>query len=714
MRLGDERGEIGGSGSVVRGSSGDRSDLTLGEGEDPMRRDTVIRLATAARKGGRGALPALVAPAALALLVATSPARADSSMINTATPITGGVEVHLIYTDADGKKQDYSLTSAPLAVLSALTPQMQAAAKLPLLKSPAFFVGSWSLTDKAVCQDIVKQVEQTINTSDDQAYDVSCKPMPVGLLHAQVQTTWETNTVALRGQPASPGGFLMGSGRRLALEYYVPPFNRVTMTVTTPWTCQASKAWWGCAADPKYGLLYDVALQMLVTSSDPNSFKLPLKAIPTDAVTMQAMLDGAAYEKQVDAAASKFETQLAVDAGSAIVDWYASLIAAVVQAIKLLVTNAGALVADAANTHLRDWVSSSLSFLASPSAGKAVTDLSISFNALFDSMQAESAQGFTQLDIVEGTKHSLQFRLTYPTPAKPQLENKVAASNKGIHLSPASIGTGGQQVRPGAPFLVNGNNFMESDINAVSISWTHTIAGIGKVDMQWGPKGGAMQDTPVALGSYTPENLKAGTLYQFRVHECDYLTCAPWSDWLEVKTGGSGSNKLTLWLDGDSGHPIATNTIQPNGSFDLQVSVPAGTTSGAHILNAAMGAITTKAEGTYASTPITVCAAQGCGPSLSVMNTAQTALKPPINLLYPSTPTLRGDNFAPGVAVTVHLDSGTGSKLGSATPNKLGIFEGKFQIPMAQSGNHKLVAIQAAPKSPLQAVVEVNLASQPK
>jgi len=679
-----------------------------------MRHDTLIQLATAARKGVRAVLPALLAPAALAWLVAASPARADSSMINTPTPIVGGVEVRLIYTDADNKKQDYSLTGAPPAVLSALTPQMQIEAKLPLLNSRSFFLDSWHMADNAVCQDIVKQVEQTINTSDDQAYDVSCKPMQVGLLHAQVQTTWETNTVAQRGQPASPGGFLMASGRRLVLAYYVPPYNRVPMTVTSPWTCQASKSWWLCAADPRYGLLYDVSLQLLVTSADPNGFKLPLKAIPSDAVTMQAMLDGAAYEKQVAAAAAKFERDLAVDAASAIVDWYASLITAVVQAVKLLVTNAGAIVADAANTHLRDWVSSSLSFLGSPSAGQAATDMSISFNALFDSLQSATALGFTQLDIVQGPKDTLQFRLTYPPPAKPQLENKVAASNKGIHLSPASIGTGGQQVRPGAPFLVNGNNFMESDTNTVSIGWNHTVAGIGKVTMRWGPKGGTMQDTPVAFGSYTPEGLKAGTNYEFRLHECDGLTCAPWSDALEVKTGGSGSNKLTLWLDGDSGHPIATNTIQPNGSFALQVSVPAGTSSGAHTLNAAMGATTTKAEGAYASTPITVCAAQGCGPSLAVMNTPLTALKPPITLLYPSTQTLRGDNFAPGVAVTVHLDSGTGPKLGSATPNKLGIFEGKFEIPMAQSGNHKLVAIQAAPKSPLQAVVEVSLASQPK
>lgn len=99
-------------------------------------------------------------------------------------------------------------------------------------------------------------------------------------------------------------------------------------------------------------------------------------------------------------------------------------------------------------------------------------------------------------------------------------------------------------------------------------------------------------------------------------------------------------------------------------------------------------------------------------PAIAVMNTAtHTPLKPPINLLYPSTFRLRGAGFAPGEIVTVHLDGRTGPNLGTAVPGKLGNFLGNFTLPFSTtSGPHTLVAVQGS----LQASKAVILAAQPR
>jgi len=98
-------------------------------------------------------------------------------------------------------------------------------------------------------------------------------------------------------------------------------------------------------------------------------------------------------------------------------------------------------------------------------------------------------------------------------------------------------------------------------------------------------------------------------------------------------------------------------------------------------------------------------------PAIAVMNTAtHTPLKPPIDLLYPSTIRLRGEGFAPGVTVTVHLDTRTGPRLGTAVPGKVGNFLGNFNIPMTSSGPHTIIAVQGT----IQASEAVTLVSQPK
>ena len=112
-----------------------------------------------------------------------------------------------------------------------------------------------------------------------------------------------------------------------------------------------------------------------------------------------------------------------------------------------------------------------------------------------------------------------------------------------------------------------------------------------------------------------------------------------------------------------------------------------------------------------ASAQITVAGGSGAAATIAVMNTTtHTAFTPPPFLLYPSTFPLRGDGFAPGATVTVHLDTDAGPQLGTAIPNKAGIFLGNFTLPSTTTGPHKLVAVQGT----VQASENVNLAAQPK
>jgi hypothetical protein len=677
-----------------------------------MQRHAVFMPRNPVLQEARRIFPALILVLA-AFMAAAQPLLAeDTSLLNGSQPILGGIDVRLIYTDAFGKLQDYSLKSLPPAILSVLPPRLQAESKLPML-DPGFFLGSWSLTAPSVCNDMVAQVKKVINSPSNQAYNASCVPLKVGILHAYIQTSWIASVCTLSTCPA--GGQTV-KGRRLVLTYYVPAFNRVKFTVTSPTTCQASKSNYFCAADPQFTMLYDVTFQWIATSTGvidasapPNSLQFPVKITPGDAITEQGMLNGAAYDAQADAAIASFEQHLEIDAATAILNWYAALISAVVEAIKTLVTNAGAFVAAASNADLRDQVSAQLSqFLESAAADKTATDEANSLNLLFAALESASPMGFTQFDIAPGPApdHTLQFRLTYPPPGKPKLENAAATSNKELHLVPPSIGTGGQQVKPGVPFLVNGSNFLLSYTDELDIDWGQTVAGVAKSQMQWGPKGGTMQTVPAGVDSYKATNLKPATAYQFRVQECDAITCSPWSDWFETSTESSGSGNVKLWLDDNIAQTIGTGALGPDGGVAIKATIPAGTAAGTHTINAA-----TVGDTPVASFQVTVAGAAGVGATIAIMNTmTHTAFVPPINLLDPTTFTLRGDGFAPSTTVTFYLDSAAGTKLGTVVPDSTGAFQGNFNLPFMSSGSHKLVAVQGT----LEASEAIEVAAQPK
>jgi len=280
--------------------------------------------------------------------------------------------------------------------------------------------------------------------------------------------------------------------------------------------------------------------------------------------------------------------------------------------------------------------------------------------------------------------------------------------NKGIHLTPPSIGTGGQQVKPGVPFLVSGSNFQLAYTNELDISWDKTVFGIAKSQLQWGPKGGTMQPVTIAaVDGYKATSLKPATAYQFRVQECDTITCSPWSDVFETSTESGGSGTVKLWLDDDTAHPIGTAPLGAGGGVVITATIPAGTAAGTHTLNAA-----TTGNTPEASAQITVAGGSGVGATIAVMTmTTHTAYAPPLPpFSYPNTLSLRGDGFAPGVTVTVYLDTPTGPQLGTAVPNAAGIFLGNIKLPSTTPGSHQLLAVQGT----IQASEAVTLEEPPK
>jgi hypothetical protein len=210
---------------------------------------------------------------------------------------------------------------------------------------------------------------------------------------------------------------------------------------------------------------------------------------------------------------------------------------------------------------------------------------------------------------------------------------------------------------------------------------------------------------PVVDG-YKATNLKPATAYQFRVQECDTITCSPWSDEFEASTESGGSGTVRLWLDNDTAKPIGTAPLGAGGGVVITATIPAGTAAGTHTLNAATAGNTPEA-----SAQITVAGGTGVGATIAVMNTTtHTAYVPPLTLMYPNTLSIRGDGFAPGVTVTVYIDSPAGPKLGTAVPNAAGIFLGNFNLSSSSPGSHQLVAVQGT----LQASEAVTLEEPPK
>jgi hypothetical protein len=704
-----------------------------------MQANTAFVLRNSIQQGVRWILPSLVL-VLVAFLSSARPALAQNSSpicvpVNYQQngvylcAIWKPVEVHLVFNDANGKQQDYSLAEAPPDVLSMLPLPLQAESKFPLLNPKVLYLdGQWLANRDTICKEVVANVQHAMPAGhDNEAYNVSCRPFKYGFMSIGIDPMAASYFTQYNSQgavvtPAGGGGYPTNKVRQLQITLSVP-LNIVPFTVTSPCTCKTPHNILGatsCNKDPDFTMSFEVTFNVVANSTALDAWKFgPKPQMKTEYYAGMDGLgwtDGKAYEVQVAQLESKLEQQLAGVVVTLAATGDLSVVAVVGELIyDLFKYGIGGLYEATCDSNLYNTVDAYLSGeYNTTTIAKMANQASAAFNDLFLALDTASAVGFTDLEI-EGVgdekkyQTALQFRLIYPPPAKPKLENAAAALNKGIHLTPPSIGTGGQQVKPGVPFLVSGSNFQLAYTNQLDISWDKTVFGIAKSQLEWGPKGGTMQpfSIPAVTGYRTPATLKPGTAYQFHVKECDTITCSPWSDWFETSTESSGSGTVKLWLDDNTAQTIGTAPLGAGGGVVITATIPAGTAAGTQTLNAA-----TTGNTPEASAQITVAGGSGVGATIAVMNTTtHTAYAPPLPpFSYPNTLSLRGDGFAPGVTVTVYLDTPTGPKLGTAVPNAAGIFLGNIKLPSTTPGSHQLLAVQGT----IQASEAVTLEEPPK
>src|SRR5207253_238154 len=160
--------------------------------------------------------------------------------------------------------------------------------------------------------------------------------------------------------------------------------------------------------------------------------------------------------------------------------------------------------------------------------------------------------------------------------------------------------------------------------------------------------------------------------------------------------------KVVVTLD-NGATPIGTATVGSNGTFTASVTIPAGTSAGTHTIHA-VNQVNADHRPATATVNMQVTAATpgpGPGPNLSQGTMMMVALLQgetgcpthPINSTTTAdTFMLTGGNFSPG-SVTIHLDSQTGTVLGTATVGAGGTFCQRMNAPpKSQAGKHTLVA----------------------
>jgi hypothetical protein len=635
------------------------------------------------------------------------PAMADTSLVNHKVVVTGPIQVRLSFTDQNGAEQDLSLVSLPAATSNALPGLLKQLVQSPLLVAPGhgngFFDQAWQTIKADVCQENVTQLTQGINNANNQAYNVACTPDPIGALFAVIETQWE-----------DPTGFQV-NGTRLILSY-TAPYNSTVFNVTTPATCKNANA--VCAADPQFTLLFQA--EMVLTFTSANS-PVPV-LLPTDQhvgqISQDTLSEGnnsGTIQRAVDAWAVGLGFSAAASAATLETLGAADLIA---QTAQLAAQLAGLGYSSAYNAHLRDTV---LPALSSPSAASTALSASGQFDTLWQGLAAATALGFGNLAISQGSDGSLIFRVTKAAGSQPVLTDVTAQANTAPSLIPPAIGVAVQEAKPGSQITVRGSSFSRPETTSLKVGWTNAFASdsVGtaiKTEVDWNVSGGAVQKVSTTQGSYTFDKLQPGTEYQFKVSECDPLSCAPASKQLTLKTWPAGSDKVVFWLDNTSSTTIGTTTVDPTtGGFNTTLTLPANASAGQHTLHASYspaGAGLPKTE--QATATIFVCPESGCTPTIAFINPNTQTVQPPPGLVEQNYSfTLRGDGFSTG-DVTVFLDSATGTKLGTKPVAASGTFQSNFTMPDVAAGNHTILAVETASGKTLQASVPVFVEATPQ
>jgi hypothetical protein len=150
------------------------------------------------------------------------------------------------------------------------------------------------------------------------------------------------------------------------------------------------------------------------------------------------------------------------------------------------------------------------------------------------------------------------------------------------------------------------------------------------------------------------------------------------------------NDKVVLTLDG--GTSLGTVSVNTQGAFATSITIPAGTSAGAHTIHAVMpgasadATIQVTAPGSKASIMMVgvLSGEKGCPPHpISSTQTDDNFM-------------LFGAGFAAGT-VTIRLDTTMGATLGTATAGADGSFCQQLNSPPgSNAGAHTLVAVQNA------------------
>jgi hypothetical protein len=263
---------------------------------------------------------------------------------------------------------------------------------------------------------------------------------------------------------------------------------------------------------------------------------------------------------------------------------------------------------------------------------------------------------------------------------------------------------------------VNGSSFPAGQAILLKIAWTDTTSGaVTKSEVKWGPSpspgvppaqpADVMIDRTSSPATFTATGLTASTEYAFLVRDFDADCVAtgwsvpavppppgpqPWDGiWTFLQTQSTDQVDLVLSYQATD---LGTTTLQPDGTFAAQVTVPGSVPPGTYMVTALL------AGQAMAQAPITVLA-QGQAPppvlqvidpnsSLPFQGTATVVGGVPVNL--------RGQNFTPGT-VNLWVDAIGGVSLGTATAGQTGSFTAAPDWPsQAALGAHQILAEEGA------------------
>lgn len=621
------------------------------------------------------------------LLVAAGTARGDDLDVwkksNLQALILGPVRLNLAFADQAGTPRVALVPSLSPQQLDGMPEGLIKAKDSPLLRA-GYFQSLWDAMRGAICSDMQQNIQRIVNRSPNTAYDIQlCVMDPKAYLVATFQTSWESEQ------------FQQVAGRRVILNM-TSPLNGITFWVTGPGTCHRGD---NCPTEPTDHAFTVVFTANLTLTCAPTptpavtAFQLPISCQPAASIDVEDVIGGD-LTGDLKAAVNDFATQVIGEAGSVVVTAGGSApeaaAAFVGGALKVAVKGLGTAIAGEIDKHLRDEISSwIIGFVGSGTLKANAQTVAAEFNDLFQNLYHAQLGGLRPFLVGIGPGLGLDFSLVYPPPAKPKLENTTAAGNAGSIIAP-TIAVSQPEVMAGQVLPVTASNFRGTYVNAIKVGWNQTVLGKPRSSLEWGPP--PVTITTLAL-TFDATNLKPATGYGFRVHECDGLTCAPWSDLLATKTEPAGSNIVAFWLDSDKAHPIGgAQAPAGGGNFIANVKIPPGTAPGPHKLYASVFALPP------ASADITVCQPGGCAATVAVLNTSNNTLYPSGAFVEVSTPVvLRGSHFAPGGAVAIFVDTAKGPRAGTAPVGPLGNFQASFTMPLIPAGSHKFLALEAKP-----------------